>query len=235
MRETTAPAAPVFELPPLLAIPLLLGLSALLSLTGLGRYGLWPPDEPRYAEVAREMMQSGDYLVPRVNGRLYQEKPPLMFWLVSLASLPTGDVTETTARIPAVLSALGVVLLTYLLARAMYGNTTAFIVGLVLCTTQRFWWEGRVLQLDMLLTFFMTGAMFSLWQWHTQRQPRHLVTLYLCIAGGALTKGPPALIFPVLAMSPACSVCLHSASRWEFFPHSITTSPHGSSVRRFAP
>ena len=54
--------------------------ATLLFLPGLGSRDLWNPDEPRYAEVAREMLASGEYLVPHLNGEVYTQKPPLQFW-----------------------------------------------------------------------------------------------------------------------------------------------------------
>jgi 4-amino-4-deoxy-L-arabinose transferase-like glycosyltransferase len=68
----------------------------------------------------------------------------------------------------------------------------------VLITNQRFWWQARFGQIDMLLTAFVTGAILSLWLWHASRHQRWLVAFYCLIALGALTKGPPALVFPLL-------------------------------------
>ena len=64
-------------------LPILIALSMLLFLVNLGGYDLWPPDEPRFAQVAREMLDSGDYLVPRMNGKPYTEKPPMLFWMAA--------------------------------------------------------------------------------------------------------------------------------------------------------
>ena len=55
-------------------------LAAILYLPGLGRPALWEPDEGRYAEIAREMVVSGDYVTPRDDFELYFEKPPLVYW-----------------------------------------------------------------------------------------------------------------------------------------------------------
>ena len=66
---------------------LLLALAAaLLFLPGLGRRDVWNPDEARYAEVAREMLLTGEYLVPHLNGDLYTQKPPLQFWAMAAAA-----------------------------------------------------------------------------------------------------------------------------------------------------
>ena len=181
-----------------LHIPVLLVVSAILFFTNLGGYDLWPPDEPRFAEVAREMMASGDYLVPRVNGQPYTEKPPVLFWLTALVSSPFGDVSETTARLPLAIGGMLTVLMTYLLARSLYGTRVAFWAGMILATTHRFWWQARFGQIDMILATCMTLALLCFWWWHKHRHASALVAFYLAIAIGVLTKGPPALIFPLL-------------------------------------
>jgi len=175
-------------------------LAAVLFFINLGGYDLWPPDEPRFALIAREMMQSGDYLTPRVNGVAYEEKPPLMFWGIALLSWPLGDVNEWTARIPSALGGLTTVVFACLLARSMFGARIAFWAALMLTTTFRFWWEARVGQLDMVLTAWLTIACFALWRWHKERRGVYLVLLYAAMALGALTKGPPGFIFPALAV-----------------------------------
>ncbi|HEX4970415.1 MAG TPA: hypothetical protein VFV69_05120, partial [Steroidobacteraceae bacterium] len=61
----------------------LFGLALLLIATGIGLRDPWPPDEPRFALVARDMVATGDWLLPRVGGQPYADKPPLFFWLVA--------------------------------------------------------------------------------------------------------------------------------------------------------
>ncbi|MDH4105636.1 MAG: hypothetical protein OEV39_05930, partial [Gammaproteobacteria bacterium] len=63
----------------------LVGLALLLMATGLGMRDPWPADEPRFALVARDMLRSGDWLIPRVGGDLYADKPPVFFWLMATA------------------------------------------------------------------------------------------------------------------------------------------------------
>jgi len=109
----------------------------------LGGYDLWPPDEPRFGQVAREMMQSGNPFALTINGEPYKEKPPFLFWLITLISFPYGDVTESTARVPSALAALLAVFFTYRLALRLYGVRAAVCAGFVLITTALFWWEAR--------------------------------------------------------------------------------------------
>lgn len=173
---------------------LLFAALAVLITVPLFTKDLWTPDEPRYAEVAREMMVSGDYLVPHLNGNHYDEKPPLQFWMIALASLPAGEVTGVTARIPTVISALVVLWLTFLLARRMYDEQTALWSVLVLITTYQFWWLSHVGQLDMMLTACTTLALYALWRWHESSDSRWFLLFYAGAALGLLVKGPPALV-----------------------------------------
>lgn len=176
-------------------------LAGLLFFRNIGGYDLWPADEPRFAEVAREMVESGNYLAPHINGQPYKEKPPLLFWAIVAASIPFGDVTEFPARMPSALAALGTVLLTYLLASRLYGRELGLYSALVLSTSALFWWEARSVRTDMLLTFFMTLALYAFWRRHERRGMTWLVVFYAAMGAGLLTKGPPALIFPLLLIA----------------------------------
>lgn len=179
-------------------IPVLFLFASTLFLINLGGFDLWPPDEPRYAQIAREMVNSGDFLVPRVNGDSYKEKPPLLFWMQSVSAVPFGDVTEWPARLPSALSGIVTVLLTYLLVRRLFDPRTAFWAGLILITTQKFWWQTRFGQIDMLLTACVTTSFYFFWLWHKDHRRLYLLAFYLSIAAGVFAKGPPALIFPLL-------------------------------------
>lgn len=177
---------------------LLLLLAAVLFSINLGGYDLWPPDEPRFAQVAREMMQSGDYLVPHINGEPYKEKPPLLFWLMAAVSAPFGDVNEYTARIPSLIAGLWLVFISYLLARRLYGTRVAFWTVVILITAQRVWWQSRFGQIDMLLASMLTTALYCFWRWHTSRRLAWLAAFYLACTAGLYAKGPGTLVFPVL-------------------------------------
>ncbi len=181
-------------------LPLLgpLLLAAVLFLTNLGGYSLWPPDEPRFGQVAREIMQSGEPIVLHINGEVYKEKPPLLFWSIALASWARGDVNEWTARIPSAVAALLTVVFTFLLARRLYGARVAGWSAVVLCTLMLFWWEARSVRTDMLLTACLTAALYAFWIWHEDRRPVALLLFYGAIAAALYAKGPPALVFPLL-------------------------------------
>ena len=82
----------------------LLVLLTLVFLPGLDNHDLWAPDEPRYAQVAREMGTGGDWLLPHVNGRIYTDKPPGYFWAAAALSAPVGDVTALAQAIEVTLA-----------------------------------------------------------------------------------------------------------------------------------
>jgi 4-amino-4-deoxy-L-arabinose transferase-like glycosyltransferase len=161
-------------------------------------YDLWSPDEPRFAQVAREILQTGDWLVMHVNGEPYYEKPPLMFWMIALFSLPFGDVSEFSARMPSILGALATLLLTFLLAERMYGKRVAFTSSIILMTMALFWWQARTAQIDMVLTAWITLTVFAFWRHSETRETKWLVVMYAAMAAAVLAKGPPGIVFPLL-------------------------------------
>jgi 4-amino-4-deoxy-L-arabinose transferase-like glycosyltransferase len=188
------------EPPPWRDLLLLAALAALLFLPGLGNRDLWNPDEPRYAEVVREMRAGGDYLVPHLNGRLYTQKPPLQFWAIAAAAALTGRLDETAVRLPAALAAIGTVLLTFDLARRLLGRRAAWIAAAALATCAKVLWQARSGQIDMLLLFLVTLA---LWFWARGyfEGRRRLYPLFFVAAGLAtLAKGPVGLLPPLLAI-----------------------------------
>src|SRR5437588_1640730 len=93
----------------------------LLYLPNLGGPSLWDIDEGLNAEAAREMLESGNWIVPTFNGQPRTAKPALLYWLQVAAYRRLG-VTEFAARLPSALAALGTVLLTYELGRRMFGG-----------------------------------------------------------------------------------------------------------------
>lgn len=83
--------------------------TAFLFLFNTGKRDLWAPDEPRYAQVSKEMRDSGNFIVPHLNSAPYPDKPPLLFWLVNLFSIPFGKITALSSRLLQPLQASGVV------------------------------------------------------------------------------------------------------------------------------
>jgi 4-amino-4-deoxy-L-arabinose transferase-like glycosyltransferase len=184
----------------LLEILLLVLLAAPIVLYRLGRPGLGDPDEGRNAEVAREMLESGDLITPRLNGARYLDKPPAYFWAVA-ASLRLFGVNELGARLPSALFALAGIALVAWFARRHLGRRAAWLSGAALALTPLYIVFARTVIFDMLLTFCMTvscTAAFEAMEGEG-RGGRLAGALFFAAAGvGTITKGPVALVAPLL-------------------------------------
>src|SRR4051794_21745173 len=121
---------------------LLLGVGALMFLPNLGGPSLWDLDEGRNATAAREMLESGNWVVPTFNGSLRSDKPVLLYWLQMTCYAAFG-VNEFAARFPSALASLLTVLLTYELGRRMFSSLTGLLSGLMLETTILFCAAGH--------------------------------------------------------------------------------------------
>jgi 4-amino-4-deoxy-L-arabinose transferase-like glycosyltransferase len=173
-------------------------LAAVVSFFHLWSYGLWEPDEARYAEIAREMVASGNYLVPHLNYVIYIEKPPLLYWLTALSYQIFG-VNEFAARFfGALFAVLGVTATSYFGLRC-FGRRHALLAGAILATMPIYAVLGQVLTTDMILAALMTFASFALFM-HWREGGRWCWFAYLAMALGILAKGPVAAILPVAAM-----------------------------------
>src|SRR5262245_7026297 len=156
-RTDTAPRPRHF--PTLLLLVVIAGATLFF---GLGRSDTYNPDEPRELEMAREMFAGGDHVTPRLNGEPFLEKPPLFYWLVSAAYGVAGGPAETPGRAVPADAGLLTVLLTFILARALFGETTAFLAALVLLTSFQFFYIARRTMIDMPLTLATTAACVGL-------------------------------------------------------------------------
>src|ERR1043165_2900249 len=115
-----------------------------LFLATLGRHPLSNPDEGRYAEIPREMIASGDWVTPRLNGVPYFEKPPLGYWCVAVSQKVFGP-SEWSVRLVPSLFALGGVLFTYAAARRLYGREAGVGAAVVLGTSLLYFALSQIL------------------------------------------------------------------------------------------
>lgn len=174
-------------------IVFLLGL--VIFLPGIGSFDLWNPDEPRYAQVASEMRESGEYLVPHLNGERYGHKPPLLFWTIDLAGLVTGGIGPVAARLPSALSATGAVLVLFLLVRGAFGRRAAWLSAAIYATSAKTIWQAHFGQIDMLLGFCVLLAVAS-WMraWALGASSIHYRLFFVFAGLGILAKGPVGLL-----------------------------------------
>ncbi len=184
-------------------LPCLLALSALLYFTDLSGRDLWEPNEPTPAQAVREMKARGDWLLPTVNGEVYSDKPPLLFWAIALASFPGGRVTETTARLPSAAAGTLLVLALYLLARPALGGRGAFLAALTLAVSNFYVEQSRYVQHDMLLTLGTALGILFLFRIADDEKPRlrWILAAASALALGVLAKGPVALALAGLVVA----------------------------------
>ena len=168
-------------------------------LLGLQLVGLVGADEPRYAQVAREMLARHDWVTPVLYGHPWLEKPPLYYWGAMLAYKGAGGVSDTAARIPsAVLSSLLVIFI-YVWSRrfrrgmqldaALITASAAIIIGF-----------GRSASTDMPLTAMFTAAMLSWYGWYLSERRAWLLGFYFFSGLATLAKGPVAVFLAGLVI-----------------------------------
>lgn len=156
---------------------------------------LWAPDEPRYAQVAFEMVERGDWFVLHRCGELYPDKPPFFFWLAAFCGA-FGDWAEFALRVPSLVATAGLAWLVQRFARRFFGRRESvlapcLLLGFLLVTD-----IGGRAQIDPLLAFECVLALELL----TRPLPSsrgavlHCLGAGLCLAAALWTKGPAALV-----------------------------------------
>jgi 4-amino-4-deoxy-L-arabinose transferase-like glycosyltransferase len=165
---------------------------------GLGDRNIWIPLEARYALVAREMLETGHWILPHFGGEVYADKPPLFFWSIALISALGSGVTECTARLPTAIAAIGVCLMTWRLGVRLFSPSAGFLAALVLATCGGFFWSARQALPDMLLTLWITAALWALWEWFVGKRRRMAIAAGLCMGLATLSKGPVGVALPTL-------------------------------------
>ncbi len=182
---------------------LLLGALVLLFGLGLGERALWSPDEGRYAEIPREMVVSGDYVTPRLNGVKYFEKPPLFYWLQAGAIKAFG-LNEWSLRLwPAAFAVLGC-LAVYGAGRRLYGRRAGMLAAAVLATSPLYYVLGRAVTLDMALTAMLSATLLAfllgMEEPPGRLRRRYLLCAYALAALATLTKGLIGVVIPGLVI-----------------------------------
>lgn len=150
--------------------------------------------EPREAIVAVSMLQSGDWILPESYGEDIPYKPPMLAWCIAGASalLNDGHVSEYTSRLPSALAAIALVAMTFNWVARRRDTVTAALTAMVTLTSFEVFRNAAICRVDMLLTFFMTGAVMLLDTDGLTRRKAMLNTLVAVVFMGlaTLTKGP---------------------------------------------
>lgn len=169
---------------------LLAGFCAFLFFYGLGQFGLIGADEPRYAQVAREMMERGDWITPTLGGRPWLEKPPLYYWEAGLVYRAIG-VSDVAARIPSAFDASLLVVAVYLFFRK-FRRGLEVDAALITASCAGMIGYARAASTDMPLASAFSVGMLAWWAWREGGRRAYLLAFYALMAVGMLAKGPVA-------------------------------------------
>ncbi|MFO0800379.1 MAG: glycosyltransferase family 39 protein [Gemmataceae bacterium] len=175
----------------------LLCAAALLTLPNLGASSLWDVDEGVNAEAGREMREADSWVVPTYNFELRTQKPVMQYWLLRLSYAACG-VSEFSARLPSVLCGWLTILLTYELARRMFGRGTGLLAGVVLASAVEFCVLAHAATPDATLLLFTVLTYLVFWVGHENGGRGWWVPTAAACGLAALSKGPVGVAVPGL-------------------------------------
>jgi len=197
---------------------LLAGFCGFLFFWGLGYFGLIGADEPRYAQVAREMLARRDWITPFLDGKPWLEKPVLYYWEAMLVYSIAG-VSDWAARVPSALNATLMSLAVYLFLRrfrpgfqldgALMTASAAGVIGF-----------ARAASMDMPLAAMFTVALLAWYGWYESSAKHYLALFYVFLGVATLAKGPvaPFLAASIIIVFSAVAKNLRLVSRTLWLP-----------------
>ena len=201
----------------------LLAVTALLVLgAGLGLRDPWPADEPRFALVAKQMIESGNWLFPHRGIELYSDKPPMLMWLQAAFYTLFGE-WRIAFLLPSLLAALGTLWCVYDLGRRLWTRQVGLYAAWTLLFVVHFTYQAKKAQIDPLVIFWITLANYGLLR-HLLKGPDWRMWLLGWFAAGlgTITKGVGVLALVMIA--PAIFAALRGwpgiklhAKDWRFW------------------
>lgn len=163
----------------------------------LGIPPLFTPDEGRYAEIAREMLASHDWIVPHLNGFIYFEKPPLTYWLTAL-SFKFFGLNEWAARLPSAgLSSLGVGF-SYVMAKHLFSRRAGLLSAFILSTSLLYMLCAHLLITDTIFNVFLSLSLGCFLMGEKSAKKSLYLASYAFAALAILSKGLIGIVFPLL-------------------------------------
>jgi 4-amino-4-deoxy-L-arabinose transferase-like glycosyltransferase len=163
---------------------------------GCGAYAILDMNEGLYAEIAREMLSTQNYLIPHLNAVPYLEKPPLLYWLIALSYHVFGVSAFAARIVPSSCAVLACLSLIWF-GKKIERKRQAWLAALILASSLGFCLIGRTVFFDMLLNLWLWLSLWCFYLWYQTDGRKYLRLAYFALALGLLTKGFVALIFPV--------------------------------------
>ena len=162
---------------------------------------IWDANEAFYVETPRQMVLSGDYITPVFNDAPRLNKPVLSYWIVAGLYRVFG-ISVGVERFGIALGALGIILAAFLIGRALRSHGTGLVAALVVATAPRMVMFSRRIFIDIYITLFMALALACFVS--AERYPHHrrrwLLAMYVAMGLGVLTKGPVAIVIPIITL-----------------------------------
>src|SRR3954463_12707903 len=159
----------------------------------LGYASLLDPDEAHYAELTREMLHAGNWLVPRLDGKPFTDKPVLFHWLQGLSVLLLGE-TEFAARLPTALSAIGLFAITRWVGAELFGAEVGSLGAIMFATIPATFALASIAIFDMVFALFLFGALGCLLVAMKRSSVGTECWGYVLLTLAVMTKGPVALV-----------------------------------------
>jgi len=173
--------------------------TAILYFARLGARALWS-SEFRWAEIAREMIRSGNYFWPTINGHVYYDKPLGSYWLVVAATWVSGGMNELASRIPCAIAGLVAVILMIALARRLYDARTGVISGMILATSFSFVFFSRHASADVETITGELAALLLYLKFEDNPDGWWVCWLWIVMAATSLTKGLLGFVLPIMVI-----------------------------------
>ncbi|MBW7472036.1 ArnT family glycosyltransferase [Marinobacter sp. F4218] len=197
---------------------LLLAFAAVMIATGIGLRSPWPADEPRFAEVAQEMVASGQWLIPMRGGEFYPDKPPVFMWSIAFFYWLTGNL-KVAFLLPNALCSLLTLGLVYDLGTRLWNQRTGAVAVLLMMLAPQFLAQAQKAQIDAMVACWITVACYGLirhfftgpaWGWY--------FAAWAFMGLGIITKGvgflPALMLVPLLALNYQDRARFHGAMTW---------------------
>lgn len=192
----------------LLHVVILVMISSVAMFLHLGRSELMGAREPKAITPARQMVQTGNWVVPYLGNRPRLEKPPMVYWRIAIVGAITGKIGRWEGRLPGAIEGVLLVLLCYAVGRSLLGASVGLAAACFLVAAPPFVYEARQAGPDIPFTLYSTLAVATAWwSWNTTHRRRrwaYLVAMYVSLSFAALCKGPFVVVncgLPILALA----------------------------------
>ncbi|MCX5811044.1 MAG: glycosyltransferase family 39 protein [Proteobacteria bacterium] len=189
----------------------LLLLSYIFLFHGIGDYSLKEPDEGRYAEIPREMIELNDYIVPHLNYVRYFEKPPLFYWAVAVSYKCFG-INEWAFRFPNAFSAFLCVAALYIFIRRWINRETAFISSIILISSFGFFSMARIVTIDMFFSMWLFLSLLFFYGYYKEKKLFYIYFFYAILGLATLAKG----FVPIMLVAVTIIIFLLSEKKMSF-------------------